>query len=131
MAGGFSIKVSNIEKFKNFVFKKFRGINENLSIEKPLLLDSIISPSAVNIEFYNKVELLSPFGSGNPEPKFLIEDVKTLNGTIVGEKHIKSTLIGRDGTTVKSIAFNAVENNLAAYLLKKIINLLILLENYP
>ncbi len=119
MAGGFSIKVSNIEKFKNFVFKKFRGINENLSIEKPLLLDSIISPAAVNIEFYNKVELLSPFGSGNPEPKFLIEDVKTLNGTIVGEKHIKSTLIGQDGTTVKSIAFNALENNLAAYLLKK------------
>ena len=89
MAGGFSIKVSNIEKFKNYVFKKFKGINENLSAEKPLLLDSIISPAAVNIDFFNKVELLSPFGSGNPEPKFLIEDVKTLNGKIVGAKHIK------------------------------------------
>ena len=60
-----------------------------------------------------------PFGSGNPEPKFLIEDVKTLNGTIVGEKHIKSTLIGQDGTTVKSIAFNATENDLGGYLLRK------------
>ena len=44
MAGGFSIKVENIEKFKSFVFRKFKNINEDLSSEKPLLLDSIISP---------------------------------------------------------------------------------------
>ncbi len=119
MAAGFSIPVKNINNFKDFVFKKFRGINEDLKSEKPLLLDSIIAPSAVNLEFYNKVELLSPFGSGNPEPKFIIEDVKTINGKIVGEKHIKSVLIGKDGSTIKSIAFNATENDLGGYLLKK------------
>ena len=119
MAGGFSIKVENIERFRNFVFRKFKNINEDLSSKKPLLLDSIISPSAVNIDFYNKVDLLSPFGSGNPEPKFIIENVKTINGKIVGEKHIKSVLIGKDGTTIKSIAFNAVDNDLGGYLIKK------------
>ena len=61
MAGGFSIKMENIDKFKDFVFKKFRSINENLTLDKPLLLDSIILPSAVNLDFYNKIELLSPF----------------------------------------------------------------------
>ena len=118
MAGGFSIKVENIEKFKDFVFKKFRSINIDLKSERPLLLDSIISPSAINLEFYNKVALLSPFGSGNPEPKFIIEDVKTINGKIVGEKHVKSVLIGSDGSIIKCIAFNAVENDIGAYLLK-------------
>ena len=44
MAGGFSIKIENIEKFKDFVFRKFRNINEDLTSEKPLLLDSVISP---------------------------------------------------------------------------------------
>ena len=119
MAGGFSLKVENIEKFKNFVFRKFRNINENLVSEKPLLLDSIIASSAVNIEFYNKIALLQPFGSGNPEPKFVIENLSTINGKVVGEKHIKSILIGKDGSTIKSIAFNAVDNDLGAYLLKK------------
>ena len=119
MAGGFSIKVQNIEKFKSFVFRKFRNINLDLSSDRPLLLDSIISPSAVNLEFYNKVALLSPFGSGNPEPKFIIEDMKTISGKIVGEKHVKSILIGKDGTTIKSIAFNAIDNDLSAYLIKK------------
>ena len=119
MAGGFSIEIKNIQLFKDFIFKRFRGINEYLKSEKPLLLDSVIAPSAVNLEFYNKIVLLSPFGSGNPEPKFIIEDLKTINGKIVGEKHIKSVLIGTDGSTIKSIAFNATENDLGVYLLKK------------
>ena len=119
MAGGFSIKVENIEKLKEFVLRKFKNMNMDLRAKKPLLIDSIISPSAVNLEFYNKVEILSPFGSGNPEPKFIIEDVKTINGKIVGEKHVKSVLTGREGSTIKCIAFNAVENDIGAYLLKK------------
>ena len=57
--------------------------------------------------------------------------MKTINGKIVGEKHIKSVLIGKDGSTIKSIAFNAVDNDLGGYLSKKIIKHLILLENYP
>ena len=119
MAGGFSIKRQNIERFKDFIFKKYLKNTNSLSIKKPLLLDSIIAPSAVNIEFYNKVALLSPFGSGNPEPKFIIEDLKTINGKIVADRHIKSVLIGKDGSTIKSIAFNALENGLGAYLVKK------------
>ncbi len=119
MAGGFSIETKNIDKLKDFVFKKFLKIDESFIGKKPLMLDSVISPSAVNIEFYNKVNLLSPFGSGNPEPKFIIENLKTINGKIVGEKHVKSVLIGEDGSTIKSIAFNAVENGLEGYLVKK------------
>ena len=119
MAGGFSIKVEKIDEFKKFVFKKFKTINEDLSKDKPLFLDSIISPSAVNLEFYNKVSLLSPFGSGNPEPRFVIENLKTINCKIVAEKHIKSILVGKDGSSIKTIAFNAVGVDLGEYLLKK------------
>jgi len=119
MAGGFSIKTQNIEKFRKFIIRKFKNINQDLTSERPLLLDSVISPSAVNLEFYKSIFMLSPFGSGNPEPRFMIEDLNTINGKIVGEKHIKSILIGKDGSTIKSIAFNAVENGLGAYLLKK------------
>ena len=119
MAGGFSLNVKNIQKFKDFIIRKFKNINEDLSREKPLYLDSIISPTALNIDFFNKVNVLAPFGSGNPEPKFIIEDLKTVNSKIVGEKHIKSVLVGLDGTSFKTIAFNAVENDLGGYLLKK------------
>ncbi len=117
MAGGFSIKVEKIDQFKKFVFKKFKTINEDLSKEKPLFFDSIISPSAVNLEFFNKVSLLSPFGSGNPEPKFVIENVKTISGKVVGERHVKSILVGKDGSSIKTIAFNVADSDLGEYLL--------------
>jgi len=119
MAGGFSINISNIEKFKQFIFRKFKNINEDLTQEKPLLVDSKIAPSAINLEFYDKVNILSPFGSGNPEPKFIVENLKPVNSKIVGEKHIKSVLIGPEGTNIKTIAFNATDNELGAYLLRK------------
>ena len=37
----------------------------------------------------------------------------------MGEKHVKSVLKGEDGSTIRSIAFNATENDLGSYLLKK------------
>ena len=119
MAGGFSINISNIEKFKEFIFRKFKNINEDLTQQKPLFLDSKIAPSAINLEFYDKINVLSPFGSGNPEPRFIIENLKPANSKIVGDKHIKSVLIGAEGTSIKTIAFNATDNELGAYLLKK------------
>ena len=119
MAGGFSIKTENIDKFKDYIFRKFKNINEDLISERPLLLDSVISSAAINIDFYNSVNTLAPFGSGNHEPKFIIENLKTVNGKIIGEKHIKSVLVGIDGSSIKTIAFNAVDNDLSAYLLKK------------
>ena len=119
MAGGFTIEIKNFEKFKKFIIKKFEKIDHDNSNSKPLYLDSIIAPTALNLEFYNKVNTLAPFGSGNPEPKFVIEDMKSVNSKIIKDKHIKSVLIGKDGSTIKSIAFNCVENEIGAYLLKK------------
>ena len=118
MAGGFSINISNIEKFKKFLFSRFKNITNDLSIQKPLFLDSKIAPSAVNLDFYDKINILSPFGSGNPEPKFIIENLRPVNSKIIGDKHIKSVLVGPEGTNLKTIAFNATDTELGAYLLQ-------------
>ena len=119
MAAGFTIDMKNIEKFKEFVFRKFKSININLTEKKNYYFDAEIAPSAMNIEFYEKINLLAPFGSGNSEPRFIIKDVKLINSKIVGEKHIKSVFVGSDSTTLKGISFNSVETELGSYLLKK------------
>ena len=119
MAGGFSIKVENIDKFKQFIFKKLKDMNRDLSEKKSLYLDGVIAASALNFDFYNKINLLSPFGSGNPEPKFVIENLRSVNYKILKEKHIKSVLVSQEGSTIKTIAFNSIDNEIGAYLLKK------------
>ena len=119
MAAGFTIKMDKLNDFKEFVFRKFKSININLEEKKNYYFDVEIAPSAVNIEFFDKVNLLAPFGSGNPEPRFVIKDVKIVNSKIVADKHIKSVLVDSDTTILKAISFNSVETPLGSYLLKK------------
>jgi single-stranded-DNA-specific exonuclease len=119
MAAGFTIDANKIEEFKEFVFRKYKSINVNLEEKMNYYFDTEIAPSAINIEFFKKINLLAPFGSGNPEPRFIIKDVKLVNSKIVGEKHIKNVLVGSDSTILKTISFNSVRTELGAYLLKK------------
>ncbi len=117
MAGGFSIHEDKIDNLKKFIFQKYtKNIKKNEG-RNNLYLDAIISSSAVNYNFYQKIESLSPFGSGNPEPKFLLENVKVLKSSVVGEKHVKTILKNNDGTVTKSISFNCVESDLGQFLL--------------
>ena len=117
MAGGFSIKKENMEKFEKFIFKKFDNLIRNKIRNDNLYLDSIISHSALNYEFYKKIDKLSPFGSGNPEPRFVLENLKVIRSTIVGNKHVKSILVAKDGSTIKSISFNSHDADLGQFLL--------------
>ena len=119
MAAGFTIDINKIEEFRSFLIRKFKSINMQLEKKLDLYFDSTIAPSAINYKFYQKINTLSPFGSGNSEPKFVIENVKLIKSNIVGEKHIKSIFEGADGSIFKSITFNSVSNNLGAHLLTK------------
>ena len=118
MAGGFSIKKENISLFKDFLIKNFKSSKIELSKNSNLYLDSIISPSALNEDFYSEINKLSPFGSGNNEPKFVIENLLVIKSNILGDKHIKSILQGNDGSIIKSLAFNATNSTLEPYLIK-------------
>ena len=112
MAGGFTIEKKNIEKLRDFLIKSFEDLKVKNLDNYNLYLDSIIAPSALNIDFYNDIELLAPFGSGNNEPKFVIEQLKVIKSNIVADNHIKCILTGKDGSIIKSIAWNAVNTPL-------------------
>ena len=109
MAGGFSIDEDKLQEFKDYVRNKFLKNRKNFIKNDKLFFDSKISPSALNENFFFDVNALSPFGSGNPEPKFVIEDLNLLKSTIVGEKHIKSLFSAEDGSVIKSVTFNAIK----------------------
>ena len=119
MAAGFTIDMNKIDDFKEFIFRKFKSINIDLEEGSNYFFDAEIAPSAVNIEFFEKINLLAPYGSGNPEPRFLIKGVKIVNSKIISEKHIKIVLVGSDSSTLKAISFNSVATELGSYLLKK------------
>ena len=118
MAGGFSININNIEKFKEFLINKYNNLCIKDDNFKNLYLDSLILPTALNNEFFKNIEVLSPFGTGNPEPKFLIEDLKLANSNIVANQHIKAIFYSKSNDVVKTIAFNSIGTVFESYLVK-------------
>jgi len=119
MAGGFILKKENIPTFRDFLIKNFEKSNINSSASTNLYLDSIIAPSALNEVFFDEINCLAPFGSGNSEPKFVIENIKVISANIVGNDHIKLVLSGKDGTVFKSLAWNAINTPLEPFLNNK------------
>ena len=117
MAGGFTIKEKNIESFRELMIKNFEKkniVNNNTN----LYLDTIIAPSALNEDFFNEVNSLAPFGSGNSEPRFVIENIKVLKSDVIAQNHIKTLLSGDDGSVFKAFAWNAKSGPLEPYLSK-------------
>ena len=117
-AGGFSIKKEKIPIFRELLIKNFERLYTTSSEDINLYLDTIIAPSALNEIFFEEINLLSPFGSGNLEPNFVIENIKVLSSNLVKNRHIKSLLIAKDGSTFKAFAWNARDTLLESYLEK-------------
>ena len=97
---------------------KIEKINISSKTSNNLYFDAVLSPSAVNENFFHDVNLLSPFGSGNTEPIFVIEKLKIVNSFILADKHLKIIFSGRNGHIVEAIAFNSKGGALEGYLTK-------------
>ena len=116
MAGGFTLKKENISKFREFLIDSFEKLNIDLSKNKNLYLDTVIAPSALNEDFFEDINCLAPFGSGNSEPRFAIENIKVISSSVVGKDHIKSILGGKDGSVFNAFVWNGKNSSLESFL---------------
>ena len=124
MAAGFTLEKKNLKHFENFIFENFAKLN--ILTNNIFLYDEVISSLAFNKDFYNNIKRLEPFGTGNPEPTFLLRDLKVIKSTILNKKHISLILKSKLGFTIKSISFNSINNKIGEHLLhnKKTLNVL-------
>ena len=124
MAAGFTLEKNKLKDFKNFILKDF--LNTEISKNYSFLYDSEVSSLAFNLDFYNDIKKLEPFGNGNPLPTFLFKDLKVIKATILSGKHISLIFKSKVGFSIKSISFNSVNSKVGEYLLnyKKSLNVL-------
>ena len=115
MAAGFTLKKKNLKNFEDFILKDFSKICA--SQNHTFLYDAEVSSLAFNVDFYNDIKKLEPFGTGNPSPIFLLKDLKVIRATVLDNKHISLILKSKTGFSIKSISFNSINNKVGEYLL--------------
>lgn len=105
MAAGFTIETSKIALLQEALEKLAVKMVDGEMLQRVLRVDCEIPLHMVSDEFYQKLQELSPFGMGNPEPTFVssavIEEVK-----MVGKEKQHLKLRVKDGDMFfEAIAF--------------------------
>ena len=110
MAAGLSL-----EEEKVGIFRK--TLNENCTLskedmEEKILIDVPMPLSYVTEEFLKELELLEPFGTGNPKPVFACKDLKFLSIRIMGKNRnmAKFSVEDEQGNRFSLVCFRHLEN---------------------
>lgn len=107
MAAGMTLKIDDVDELRQRLNSLAK---EQLSPEDFVLdteIDSIVSLDDITIETIRQMELLAPFGTDNPKPIILVEDVHLPTMRPVGSegKHLKLSMSDHS-TEVDGIGFN-------------------------
>jgi single-stranded-DNA-specific exonuclease len=70
-------------------------------------IDAELSLDEINIELWNEIDKLSPFGIGNPAPVFILKNVTPTNVRIFGKgnEHIELIFKQKNGNKLSAISF--------------------------
>jgi single-stranded-DNA-specific exonuclease len=100
-AAGFSIAPENVEPFKVAFQKK---ANEFIDIQdlRPIMsVDMKLSPLEMTLELAESLDVLQPFGQGNPMPIFYTDELRVIDCRTVGDgSHVKATFVDETGKIV-------------------------------
>lgn len=106
MAAGLSIKEENIDKLREM-------LNKNCTLTKEDLIPKITIDSTLNInniseKFIKDLEILKPFGKGNPSPVFAQKNLYLKKISILGKDKntLKFTIKLNNYSTIDALCFN-------------------------
>ena len=117
MAAGLKLNYKDLENFKNYLDESFKLYEQHV-FEKIINFDLIISVNDLNLNLLDSLEKLQPYGKGNPEPYFIISDLKIDSIKILKNKHILIFFENDLGNKIKGICFNSKGTIVGDYLEK-------------
>ena len=111
-ACGVKLKKEDLMRFKEAVNQYYRSLNlteqeKYLEVTEDIKVDNL---AELDVDLYEEMSVLQPFGQGNTEPIFelLNTKIKFVETLGVEKKHLKFTL-EKDGNLFKALVFNARE----------------------
>jgi len=112
MAAGLSLEENKIEELSDFFENQLCNNQSKIKDEKMIYVDSLISFSGINLEVYDEIEKLGPFGSDNYEPNFVVKNSILASVNQIGENHLKCLIKSHEGAFIEAMAFRSLSTPL-------------------
>jgi single-stranded-DNA-specific exonuclease len=106
LAAGLSLKQENLEPLQQAFEKAVIELAEKDAFQPVLLCDAELPLFMVSPELADQLDMLKPFGPGNPEPLLVAKSVLVLDCQLKKEKHLWLLLRERE-TTLQAMFFRA------------------------
>jgi single-stranded-DNA-specific exonuclease len=116
-AAGLTVAEEKIAALREFL--RARAL-ASLGAEPPrrgLNVDGILTLGGATTELVEQVARAGPFGTGNPEPRFVFAGVRAVVSEPAGTDHVRCVFVDDSGARLRGIAFRVRERPLGASLL--------------
>ena len=117
MAAGLTIEKARMGELRAFLDDSLRRAVSGSEEADGLAVDAALSARGASLDLIEMVDRAGPFGSGNPEPIFAFPAHQLSYVEANAGGHVRMTLRGSEGTTLKAIAFRAADSDLGRALL--------------
>ena len=129
MAGGLTISEEKIPEFQRYIAERIEVLDTSFEKAKEINIDSVLTVRGISYQFVNDIMKASPFGNGNPIPKFILSSVKISMVKIINNMHLM-VIVHDEGDsskqTLKCMLFRGLDTKLGKFFLEgvgKILNI--------
>ncbi|MCY1708973.1 single-stranded-DNA-specific exonuclease RecJ [Pannonibacter sp. SL95] len=109
MAAGLTVRREREAELSAFFNEMLKQDVEVAASNRELKIDAALTAGGATLDLVNGLERAGPYGAGHPEPVFAFPAHRISFADVVGNGHVRATLAGADGQTLKGIAFKAAE----------------------
>lgn len=109
LAAGLSLEEENVERFRQ-VINELANLTDEDMMEK-ISIDMQLPLPYVTEDLIEELELLEPFGKGNPKPLFAEKNLKVIQPRIIGKNQnvLKFQVEDRSGNRMEAVYFGEVQ----------------------
>jgi single-stranded-DNA-specific exonuclease len=123
MAAGFTILEENLDKLLEFLTCKFQDDYIALRDQMVSCYADVLSVSSINVPLIEYISQIGPFGSGNAQPRFMIQNIAIMYPKVLKDSHISCLVLsGKNSFNkggVRAIAFSVMQNPIGEVLLSQ------------